>query len=62
MDSLLVALTEAVASIFNFLFSIARIITRVIYSLTSGPYWKRVLITTSVFSVIVGVITFFVII
>lgn len=43
MDSLLVTLTEAVVSIFNFLFSIARIITRVIYSLTSGPYWKRVL-------------------
>ncbi|PVU27848.1 hypothetical protein A8M58_18295 [Yersinia pestis] len=59
MDSLLVTLTEAVVSIFNFV-SIARIITRVIYSLTSGPYWKRVLITTSVFSVIVGAITFFV--
>lgn len=65
MDSLLAALAEAVINvlvgIFNFLFSVARVIIGVIYSLTSGPYWRRVLITTSIFSVIAGVIIFFVI-
>lgn len=63
MDSLVVAIAEALfnllVSLFSFLFSIILFVVEAIYSLSYGAKWIRILITVGVLSVIAGSIVFF---